>query len=111
MIKWEIFSARVPAGTRIKQPDTPITASGTPSFFKGEEGILLENAPFRANEIACDASTLEYNDPNKLQKIVENHLWFQPFRHIGQMAHDARMLQYLIDGVWQSYAQVMGDEA
>lgn len=105
--EWRIFAERVPPRTMIQQPDTPVIIDGKPSYFHGELGILLETQPFRAGEIACDASTLQYNDPDKLQKMFENHLWFQPFRHIGQMAHDARLLRYLINGDWYTFEEIM----
>lgn len=97
-IDWDKFSNRVPAGTHIKKHDTPAIINGVLSTIEGDEGVLLENKPFRISEVTC-----------KMHEYVsmQTMLYFQPFRHIGQMADRAEDMRYLIDGKWSTFEQVM----
>jgi hypothetical protein len=97
-IDWDKFAARVPAGTQVKKHDTPAIINGKPSIIEGDEGILLENKPFRISELSC--KMYEYIS-------IETMLYFQPFRHIGQMSDRAEDMRYLIDGAWKTLPEIM----
>lgn len=97
-IDWDLFGQRVPAGTIVKKHDTPAIINGVTGIIEGDEGILLENKPFRVSELSC--KMYEYVS-------IETMLYFQPFRHIGQMSDRAEDMRYLIDGTWLSFAQIM----
>lgn len=92
-IDWDKFAKRVQVGAQVKSDKSHIYG------IKHEDiGILLENYPYRIVEI--DSMRYEYLD-------VENLLYFQPFRHIGQMAEHAQDLRYFIDNRWQTFDEVM----
>jgi hypothetical protein len=97
-IDWDKFAERIPAGTHVKKHDTPAIINGETSVIEGDEGILLENKPFRVSELSC--KMYEYIS-------IEMMLYFQPFRHIGQMSDRAEDMRYLIDGTWKTLPEIM----
>lgn len=97
-IDWDKFAERVPPGMQVKKHDTPAIVNGKPHIFEGDEGILLENKPFRISELST--KTHEYVS-------IQTLLYFQPFRHIGQMADRAEDMRYFIDGQWKTFDEVM----
>lgn len=99
-IDWDKFAQRVPAGTQVKKHDTPAIINGVTGVIEGDYGILLENKPFRVSELSC--KMYEYVS-------IETMLYFQPFRHIGQMSDRVEDMRYLIDGIWLTFDEIMKD--
>jgi hypothetical protein len=86
-IDWQTFAARVPAGTRV--------------LGEGGEGILLENYPY----IETEYEGHELSEWLRVQPFTPCygsglHYWLR----------EVQALEYLIDGTWVSYAQLMTGE-
>jgi hypothetical protein len=98
-IDWQTFAARVPAGTLIRGEED--------EDGKTWEGVLLENKPHCFEDFIAG---IMYEDDKKLKRaIMPIRLSMQDFDEIetSTVMVDYPDVEYLIDGTWVSYAQLM----
>lgn len=97
-IDWDLFAARVPAGTRVRW------------WFMGREneGMLIELYPFREADESYDPETSAVHDPKTGLRYAE-HLEVQPIpgRHGLSLNKNPEELEYLIGSQWLTFAEVM----
>jgi hypothetical protein len=105
------FSERVPAGTRVRGAAYGYFWDGTPTRpafgIKGEEGTLIRHG----NEI--DGQIIDFdlvNDELTTTTGWQDTAVVQFFNDDVPREVDFKDLEYLIDGTWVSYAQLMTGE-
>lgn len=106
-IDWDLFSKRVPAGTRVSSVkgevfDITDDWQVVPHFGGGRCGILLSCTP----ESFCYIP--DYFTGEISESQFDAHIIVQPFDFVETIEfYDPSDLEYLIDGTWLSFAQIM----
>lgn len=102
MINWTRFAERVPPGTWIR-----CRIEG----YESEIGVLIENYPYEEDEAMAERTDWYVTCQAIDFSALCNHpslrcQWFDSFpeAHILPTSH---FLQYLINGVWMTYHEVM----
>jgi hypothetical protein len=108
-IDWQTFSERVPAGTRVRVIVHSMVrvreGLGGIVSFKGKEGLIVHHGY---------DDTDEAHNPFRIQSPLfpcdMEHPAIQFFDENFARAMSPHDLEYLIDGTWVSYAQLMTGE-